>query len=351
MLNIWPALFDLSWILAAQKLAVRDAVVLWVPLGIYLSVRLGHFGIWQRLLVILLLAGATIWGELWGAVFGILAFLLAYLRRYLPHHTRYAYMAGVVAWSVLSLSHPHNAVLPLILVAVAIGGLLTEAWQRNRDSTLLLITGAATLGALCVTVLLWVIPWGFLITHTLGLAGGVLVSFLLTLMPKLKLRKKPISSTTTQGLHVLREHGKVHSFIGADILIIAAGMSVLLLMLWMMLSNNRRNALKERGATETVRVQLENLTTPNKPVFRRIALSPVRAAVKNRLKQAERQGMGKVPGQTFRQWVMAYFANNPHATDIARIYEEVRYDNKEDSMKKAQRLKKLWKTGDNHHGS
>ncbi len=343
MLNIWPVLFDLSWILAIQGQALHNVLIFLVPMGIYLLFRFSPVGIWPRVIVIPLLAIAIIWGGFGSAIVAVITLLLAYLRRHLPDQHRYAYMAGVVAWVVLTLTHPASAYFPLILVLMTIGGLLIEAWQKNKDMTLALITGLATFGSLFVALILWVVPWGFLLTHTLGLAGGVLVSGLLRVMPKLKPGARKNTSATSRGLHVLREHGKTHSFVGTDILIITAALALFILILWLILRKKRLDIPEELGQSQNVAVHLETITLPTEPVWKRMGLSPVRAFVMYRLKRAQKGGSGKVLGQTFRQWMLTRAPDNPHVSEIARIYEEVRYGGAEDTSHKAQKLKRLWK--------
>ena len=347
MLSIWPALFDLSWILTAQALAAHNLEIVAVPAAIYLTVRLGRFETPQRVMVVLLLAAGAVWGGFWGVVLGLAAFVLAYLRRHTPSHRRYAYMAGVIAWAILTISHPASTLSPFVLIAWAVGGLVMEAWRHDADVTLVMITGLAGLGSLFIALILWVVPWGFLTAHVLGLAGGAFVSLILMLMPKLKLRSRNHISSPAQGLHILREHAKPHDFVGADVLIVVVGLAVFVLVLWMIFRKNRFDALEQSKQSEAVGVQLETVTIPLRSVWNRMVLPPVRTLVKNQLRKAQKQGHGKLPGQTFRQWVINDFGSSPRAKDIARIYEEVRYGGGEDNREQAHRLGRLWRSPGN----
>ncbi|WP_028961942.1 hypothetical protein [Sulfobacillus thermosulfidooxidans] len=341
MLNIWPVLFDLTWILTTAWLANHNALALVALAGLYLVMRLLPAGNRQRFGVIILLGIAAVFGSVLGVILGLITVGLVYLQNHDPHNRRYAYILGIIAWTILVVAKPSDQFLPYLLLVMAIGGLIVGDWRKDTETTTMAILGISLIGSLMIAILLWLMPWDYVIAHVVGAIGGIIVALLLTVMPKLKLRHKANTSSTTQGLHNLHEHLKGHSAVGSDVLVILIGFGIIMTVFWLLRRRHYEMATLA-DHDEAISVELESIRIPKKSLWQKESLTPVRFFVRRQLKKAQRQGHAKPQGMTFRQWIREKFDNREVADEIAQIYERIRYGFEPDTKIMGKRLQGLW---------
>ncbi|WP_053959512.1 hypothetical protein [Sulfobacillus thermosulfidooxidans] len=341
MLNIWPALFDLTWILTAQWLVNHNVFAMTALVGLYLVMRVVPPGNRQRLAVIVFLGIAAAFGSVLGVILGLITVGLVSLQHHDPHNRRYAYILGLVAWTIFIVAEPHDQFFPYLLLVMAIGGLIIGDWRKDTETTTMAILGIALVGALIIAILLWLIPWDYVVSHVVGAIGGIIVALLLTIMPKLKLRHKANTSSTMQGLHNLHAHLKGHSAMGSDVLMALIGFGIIMIVLWVLRRRHYEMGTLSRR-DEAITVKLENIHVPKKSLWQRESLTPVRLFVRRQLKKAQHHGRAKPQGMTFRQWIRKELNNREVADEIAQIYEGIRYGLEPDTKILSKRLQGLW---------
>lgn len=336
---MFPAVFDLSWILTALWLSEHQAAPLALTLAVYL-LSWGQLAWWRKGLLLVAL-GAAIWlGSVPAALFGLAALGASRLRASRVGSTaRAGYLTAVVAWAVLALVAP--PLQPALLV-VAVAGLVAQ--RKGLAQTLGPAAGAA-LAALALAVgavwLLWAVPWDALAVNTLGRLGGLVVGLIVSLIPPLRARKPSHhGARQPRGLEAFRHHAADSAHIGADVMTAAAALVLLALVVWIL---RRRPARLQSAAQEAggVHVHIEALLPDSRPPEHSGRLSPLRQLVRRRLAQARRRGWGLEPGQTLRQWLAAHY-QNPPAGDIANLYDSVRYGGQADTREQAQTARQLW---------
>ncbi len=336
---MFPAVFDLSWILTALWLSEHQTVPVALMLAVYL-LAWGRLAWWRKGLLLVAL-GAAIWlGSVPAAVFGMAALAASRLRASRVGSTaRAGYLTAVVAWAVLALVAP--PLQPALLV-VAVAGLVAQ--RKGLAQTLGPAAGAA-LAALVLAVgavwLLWAVPWDALAVTTLGRLGGLVVGLIVSLVPPLRAGKPShYGARQPRGLEAFRHHAADSAHIGADVMTAAAALILLALAVWILRGRPARvgGVAQEAGG---VHVHIEALGPQTLRSEQLGRLSPLRQLVRQRLAQARRRGWGLEPGQTLRQWLAAHY-QNPPAGDIANLYDSVRYGGQADTREQAQTARQMW---------
>lgn len=337
---MFPAVFDLSWILTALWLSEHQAVPLALTLAVYLLAWNQPFT-WWRKGVLLVALGAAIWlGSVPAAMFGLVALAASRLRASRVGSTaRAGYLTAVVAWAVLALVAPP---LQAVLLAVAVAGLVAQ--RKGLAQTLGPAAGTA-LAALVLAVgavwLLWAVPWDAIAVNTLGRLGGLVVGLIVSLIPPLRARKPShYGARQPRELEAFRHHAAPSPHIGADVMTAAAALILVALVVWIL---RRRPARLQSVAQEAggVQVHIEALLPDTRQPEHPGRLSPLRQLVRQRLAQARRRGWGLESGQTLRQWLAAHY-KNPPAGDIANLYDSVRYGGQSDTREQAQTARQMW---------
>lgn len=345
-LQFWNApawAMDLLWMLVLATLAVPHRwVVVSILMGTgYLFHRLLRGPIWMSVAIVLVLS-AIGYGVQPGALtiaLVVLGVTWGFIAELLPGQR-------ILMWVLIitmaeAVYRASDWWVPWLTVALGLLGLAMQSPEQGIGTRLhplvASLTGlSALLIAALVTVVLWFIPWVWIVENTVGRLAAGLVSLipLLHVHPHPGAKAKATKGHIPKALHVVNHTEPI--IMGILLALVVVG---LIWILWRLL----RQVETEPGvaAEEESFIIREHLTghEPFTGLFRRRLLSPLRELTYRRLRRMHSKPQARKPGETLRQWARRVYGEEFEAI---KAYEAVRYGAAPDTETLAQDAEKNW---------
>lgn len=241
------------------------------------------------------------------------------------------------AWSLI-------AVVVLGLYTLITAGRTAPAWARERTQLGWMMGGISAGVALVAGGLLWILPWRFLVDGLFYVVAYPLAQLLrlvhpMTPRPRIR-RRSTLGHIGRPHHHPVPHHGANMVLSGIGILL---GLMILTIIVYAVYRYLRRPDDAPTDDDEAY-ILRETLTgaVPN-PWTRPIRLTPVRDLVRRRLRQGRRRGHPRETYETLREWMAR--TETTTTSDAPRLYEEIRYGNRPDTLEAKATMEHLWPDG------